>query len=249
MDGKAFKDDYLKYIQKFLSIRNLKSSSEINLPLFDRHGDQITVYIQKNSDGYLISDDGYAINDLLDSGLTLTAKRKESIQSLCQMNGIEWHENELTIQTTKSKLVNSVHSFGQALLQIVDMYMTSQSRVQSFFYEDVQKLLDENKIHYLKSMEVKGRSGLSQGIDFSFQSSETKPERLCITVNHATKEKAMSSAFIWEDIKDNRDPGTQFIVIVNDENPVFSDFTEVLKEYGADSVMYSQMSKKLDMFN
>lgn len=167
------------------------------------------------------------------------------MQTVCRQNGIHFDEDsdELTAASSGSQLVQSIHSFGQALLQIDDLYMTSQSRVSSYFTDDLIKFFDENEIYYSKNVELKGRSGLISSFNFCFQKSKNHPERLCIAINNATKERLQSTMFIWEDVRENRDPGTELFVIINDSNKVFSDFRSALQNYNIRSYNHSDLKE------
>ncbi len=71
------KQEYLDYLRRFTKIRNLGKSTEFLFPLFDRNGDQISAYIEKNGDSFVISDDGSILTNLAISGLNLTGKRSD----------------------------------------------------------------------------------------------------------------------------------------------------------------------------
>ena len=105
------------------SIQNLKTSSEIALPLFDRHGDQISVDVENDGDRYLVSDDGYIVNDLIASGIKLTDQRLEAIKRICKQNSVVFDEEdfELRIHCSQADLAQTIHSFGQILTQISDL--------------------------------------------------------------------------------------------------------------------------------
>ncbi|WP_323090631.1 DUF1828 domain-containing protein [Allobaculum sp. JKK-2023] len=243
------KQEYLDYLRRFTKIRNLGKSTEFLFPLFDRNGDQISAYIEKNGDSFVISDDGSILTNLAISGLNLTGKRKEAIEHLCEINNITLTDMELRVESKRTRLPQDLHSFGQIMLQIDDMYITSKNQVASLFMDDVKLFFDENDVPYVPSIEIKGRSGLNQAIQFCFSKNRGHPERLCVTVNHATKEKAMNSAFIWEDIKNNRDKGSEFIVIVNDNNPAFRDFDDVLTQYDVKCFKFSELANHIDYFS
>lgn len=243
------RQEYLDYVSEFIKVRDLDQSTEFLFPLFDHKGDQLSVYIEKNDDDYFITDDGYFITNLLISGINLKGKRQEAIEHLCGMNNIRLLDTELQMQTTRECLAQDLHTFGQVLLQIDDMYLTAKNRVTSFFLDDVKQLFDDNDVPYVSSIEIRGRSGLNQAIQFCFSRNRNHPERLCLTVNNATREKAMNSAFIWEDIKSNRDQGAEFVVIFNDENKVFPEFNSVLNKYGVKSFKFSELSANLSYFS
>ncbi len=101
-------------------IRSLPDCAEIHLPLFDQHADQITLYAEKTDNGFLVSDDGYAINELLGSGITLTDEHKKAIEQLCHVNGIIRNKNEFVFRTGKSDLEKAAYRFGKIILQIVE---------------------------------------------------------------------------------------------------------------------------------
>lgn len=98
-------------------------SNEIILLFYDRYGDSIVCYVDKiNEKNYHITDDGYIINNLFDSGLTLTPKRLDTIKLICMGYGIKFADNELQTDSSLDDLPKKVNNLAMAMLKIDDMF-------------------------------------------------------------------------------------------------------------------------------
>lgn len=52
-------DNYWAWLQGKSDLRQLDGSVEITTPYLDRHNDYFQIYTTQDSDGFLLTDDGY----------------------------------------------------------------------------------------------------------------------------------------------------------------------------------------------
>lgn len=247
-DVEKFKNEYLSYLNESLTGNLMEDHYELSLPFYDRFNDALQVYVEESKDlknEYIISDDAYIINSLISGGFKLSDKRVQAIQSICNKLGVQLIGKTLIIKSNKRDLVAKVHSLGQAMLRIDDMYLTSKSRATSYFLEDVIAYLENNEVYCASNVSFVGKSGLTHDFDFLFQKNKVHSERLCKTMNNATKNNMINMIFAWEDILSER-KNSELIVLINDENKVDVEIINGLSNYGINSIEWSNIDNEID---
>ena len=74
---------------------------EITTPYLDRHNDCLQIYARKEGNGLILTDDGYIINDLINSGCPLdTPKRQELLKTTLAGFGVKLEELRLSVNKT-----------------------------------------------------------------------------------------------------------------------------------------------------
>jgi len=64
-------DDYLAWLRDKTALRQVDEWVEITTPYLDRHNDYVQIYAKKADTGFVLTDDGYTIDDLDQSGCKL----------------------------------------------------------------------------------------------------------------------------------------------------------------------------------
>jgi Domain of unknown function DUF1828 len=67
-------DQYNIWLANKTRLRQIIDTIEITTPYLDRHNDYLQIYVQKKNGDYLLTDDSYIINDLIQSGCNLQSK-------------------------------------------------------------------------------------------------------------------------------------------------------------------------------
>ena len=67
-DIRALLDDYATWLRDKTSLRQVSDWVEITTPYLDRHNDYIQIYAKRTDGGLVLTDDGYTIDDLEQSG-------------------------------------------------------------------------------------------------------------------------------------------------------------------------------------
>lgn len=247
-DIEVFKNEYIDYLKNSLNSQQLGEYYELTLPFYDRFNDSLQIYIKQNSeDEFLISDDAYIINSLEDTGLKITSKRLDQIKNISSKLGVSVNEKNIEITASKKELIPKVHSIVQTMLRIDDMYLTAQNKVASYFVEDVSNYFINNDIYYSQDVGIIGKSGMTQLFDFLFQRNKTHSERLCKTLNKASKSNVINTIFAWEDIEDVR-KDSKMLVIMNDANKIDKGVIEAMTKYDITSIKWSEISDNLELF-
>lgn len=124
---KDFAKNYLNFLKSNLSVKK-ETAHEIVLPFEDHIGDSIVCYVddKKENGMFLVSDDGYIINNLIDAGMNISKKssRRKTIEQICVLSGVSLSDdNEMTILSSEEDLPFKVHQLAMTMLQIDSMYL------------------------------------------------------------------------------------------------------------------------------
>jgi hypothetical protein len=96
---------------------------EITTPFVDRHNDYLQIYATQEHDRYLLTDDGYIIEDLEQSGYTLdTLQSKTILETVLSGFGIHRRETELMTYATAENFSARMHSLLQAMLTVSTLF-------------------------------------------------------------------------------------------------------------------------------
>ncbi|MBF0557025.1 MAG: DUF1829 domain-containing protein [Nitrospirae bacterium] len=243
-------DDIQKMINKYLEwLRDkttLKDVGEdwiqITTPHLDRHNDCLQIYLKKQNGGYIMTDDGYIINDLLNSGCKLDSpKRQDLLRMSLAGFGVQKKEEALEIHATDENFALKKHNLIQAMLAVNDMFFLSKPAIQSLFFEEVESWLDLVDIRNIPNVKFTGKSGYDHMFDFVIPKSKTAPVRILQTINNPNRDAAQAFAFKWMDTKEVRPAASSAITILNDQTKSIPVGVEdALKNYGARPVLWSQ---------
>lgn len=241
LTGHDFIDLYVNWLKENITFNEIGQFVELTTPFLDRHNDHIQIYVKQNESGFILTDDGYTINDLIASGCDLLSeKRKSILNSLIVGSGISLDHKELKTEANASNFAPKKHALIQAMLSVNDMFMLSQNKIMGLFLEDVQAYFDSHNIRYIPSVSFFGKSGLPHIFDFAIPASKKNPERLIKAINNLTKEKTESILFSWNDIQETRSRESKLFVFINDdEKNIKSDMTNAFMQYGIDPVLWS----------
>jgi len=101
---------------------------EITTPYLDRHNDCLQIYAKKDENGFLLTDDGYILNDLLNSGCDLkSTKRQEFLKKTISGFGVQLDGDQLVIHTSKDNFPLKKHNIIQAMLAVNDLFYLATS--------------------------------------------------------------------------------------------------------------------------
>lgn len=141
------KDEFQKLIDKYFiwlkdktvlsEIGNNSGWIKITTPHLDRHNDCLQFYAKRDGDGFMLSDDGYILEDIEDSVCDLnTTKRQELLKTTLAGFGIQLEDKKLVVHTNKESFPIKKHNFIQAMLSVNDLFYLATSRVASLFYTE-----------------------------------------------------------------------------------------------------------------
>lgn len=244
-------DDYFCWLKDKTVLRKASGNwTEITTPHLDRHNDQLQIYVRQQGNNYVITDDGYIINDLINSGCPLDSPKREALLKITLAGfGVQLINNhELEVQATQENFALKKHSILQAMLAVNDLFYLASPFVQSLFYEDVLSWLDTNDIRYTPNCKFTGKSGYDHMFDFVIPKSRRQPERILQAVNNPNKDAVKAIMFKWLDTKETRPENAKLYVMLNDANSTYmaDSVSNAFLNYGAEPVRWSQRTQVME---
>ena len=234
-------DQYWDWLRDKTTLRQIDDWVEITTPYLDRHNDTLQIYAKRQNGEYVLTDDGYILEDLEQSGCEIKGNRRTSLLKMT-LNGFGVREvnNELQVYASEDNFAVRKHNLLQAMLAVNDLFYLAQPLVANLFYEDVVDWLDENKIRYTPNVKFTGVSGYDHLFNFVIPRSDTHPERILRTINRPNRDRAQAMAFSWIDTKDVRPTESRAYAILNDSiSTVPTNVLDALSNYGVRTVQWS----------
>lgn len=234
-------DQYAKWIRDKTILREVNGWTEITTPYLDRHNDYLQIYAKKEGNGFILTDDGYIIDDLEQSGCSLDSKKRRQLLDITLNGfGIRLDRNALMARASESNFAVQKHNLVQAMLAINDLFYLAAPTVASLFLEDVALWLDQSEIRYTPKVKFTGESGYDHVFDFVIPKSRVKPERIVQAINQPNRNNAQGVAFAWMDTSRVRPAGSQAYAFLNDsERAPAESVVEALRQYELHPVPWS----------
>ena len=236
-------DSHWKWLRDKTVVRTVGDQwIEITTPYLDRHNGMLQIYARKDGAGYLLTDDGYIINDLMQSGCRLDSPKRQSLLRMTLAGfGVQMNKDALEIHASEDNFALRKHSLIQAMLAVNDLFFLSVAVVSSLFYEDVVEWLDQSDVRYTPNVKFAGKSGYDHLFEFVVPKSRAHPERILQTINRPSRDTAEVFAFKWIDTKDVRSADSRAYAILNDqEHPIAGGVIEALSSYKIEPIVWSQ---------
>lgn len=235
-------DAYHAWLKDKTALRQIDQWIEITTPYLDRHNDYIQIYARKANGGYVLTDDGYTLDDLEQSGCKLQSpKRQELLKMTLNGFGVQLHDNALEVHASPDNFSLRKHNLVQAMLAVNDMFYLAVPMVASLFYEDVVAWLDVHDIRYTPKVKFTGKTGYDHLFDFVIPKSRQQPERIIQTINRPNRDTAQAVVLSWIDTKEVRLADSRAYALLNDsEQTVSPNVLDALRSYDVRPVPWSQ---------
>lgn len=235
-------NDYIVWLKDKTTLRQLDSWVEITTPYLDRHNDYLQIYAKKENGGFLLTDDGYTIEDLEQSGCKLqSAKRQDLLKMTLNGFGVQIDNNAIQVHASPDNFALRKHNLVQAILAVNDMFYLAAPMVASLFYEDVVAWLDLHDVRYTPKVKFTGKTGYDHLFDFVIPKSRRQPERIIQTINRPSRDTAQAVAFAWIDTKEVRPSDSKAFALLNDsEQSISSAVLDALRSYDVTPVYWSK---------
>lgn len=192
---------------------------EVSTPHLDRHNDSLQFYVRREGKGLLLTDDGYTINDLINSGCPLDSpKRQELLRVTLAGFGVHQDGEQLCVRATPENFPLKKHNLLQAMLAVNDLFYLASPYVASLFLEDVTQWLDLAEVRFTPRVKFTGKSGYDHLFDFVIPRSRQQPERIVQAINNPKKDAAEALMFKWLDTREARSPESRLYALLNDSN-------------------------------
>lgn len=241
-------DKYLCWLKDKTLLREVNDWVEITTPYLDRHNDYLQIYTKKENGNFLLTDDGFILEDLKLSGCKLESpKRHVLLKSTLNGFGVQLKDDRLEIRASSDNFSLRKHSLLQAMLAINDLFYLAEPVVSSLFFEDVVAWLDLREIRYTPQAKFTGKSGYDHLFDFVVPKSKKYPERLLQTITRPGRETAQVLAFSWIDTKEVRALDSKAYAILNDtEHSVSAPILDALVSYEVKPVLWSKREEAVE---
>ena len=234
-------DRYVAWLRDKTVLRQIDDWVEITTPHLDRHNDYLQIYMKRDNGEFVLSDDGYTIQDLRHSGCEIdTPKRKGILQQTLNGFGVQLVGDDLVVRASAANFPMRKHNLVQAMLAINDLFYVARTSVSSLFLEDVQQWLDANGVRFTENVKFTGKSGFDYLFDFVIPKSATQPERIVQAINRPDRAAAQALAFAWFDTRDARPSRSSAYALLNDENRLAAGVIDALRTYDVHPILWSR---------
>lgn len=240
-DIKHLLDTYYAWLRDKTVWKQINQWAEITTPYLDRNNDYIQIYLKKQDESFLLTDDGATIGGLAQEGCVLDSpKRQKLLQMTLNGYGVSMEGTALQVKANPDNFALRKHCLVQAMLAVNDMFYLAEPHVASLFLEDVRSWLDVSNIRYSEQISFIGKSGFARKFDFLITKSTVAPERIIKTINNPVKNSADAIIMDWLDTREQRPENSRAYVFVNDnERNVSSGVTDALQNYDIRPVLWS----------
>ncbi|MEW5874511.1 MAG: DUF1829 domain-containing protein [Candidatus Zixiibacteriota bacterium] len=245
---KALMDQYTAWLRTKTALREVHGSIEVTTPYLDRHNDYMQFYVRRSNGGFLLTDDGFVIQDLRSSGCTLDSqKRQDLLRMTLNGFGVRLDGDSLTVNATSENFNYRKHNFLQAMLAVNDLFYLAVPMVASLFLEDVVSWLDVHEIRYTQNVKFTGKSGYDHQFHFVIPKSLRAPERIVQAITRPSRETAEALAFSWIDTRDVRPPNSRAFALLNDtDQPTSVTVVDALRNYDVTPIAWSKREEARD---
>ena len=217
-------DQYWIWLRDRTSLREIGDWTEITTPYLDRHNDCLQIYAKRVNGGFVLTDDGYILDDLEQSGCKLDSPKRQALfKTTLNGFGIQMNEKALEVHASADNFALRKHNLVQAMLALNDLFYLASPVVANIFYEDVVAWLDLSEIRYTPNVKFTGKSGYDHRFDFVIPKSRVQPERVVRAINRPSRDTAQAMAFSWIDTKEVRSPDSRAYAILNDSDQQLSE--------------------------
>lgn len=241
-DIQSLMDAYHAWLKDKSMLRQVNEWVEITTPYLDRHNDYVQIYAKRANGGFTLTDDGYTINDLEQSGCKLgSRKRQDLLRMTLNGFGVQMEGAALQVHAASENFALRKHNLVQAILAVNDMFYLAMPMVASLFYEDVVAWLDVHDVRYTPKVKFTGKTGYDHLFDFAIPKSRQQPERIVQTINRPNRNTAQAVVLSWIDTKEIRSPESRAYALLNDtEQEVSLAVVDALRSYDVHPVAWSQ---------
>lgn len=238
-------DSYWRWLRDQTSLRETGEWVEITTPYLDRHNDCLQIYARRENGGFVLTDDGYVLDDLALSGCKIESPRRRALlESTAAGFGVAVDGTALQVRANPDDFGLKKHNLVQAMLAVNDLFYLAAPTVANLFHEDVAAWLDLSDIRWTPGVRFSGRSGFDHRFEFVIPKSRAAPERLLRAFNRPTRDAAQTMAFAWVDVRDDRPPESRAYAILNDsDRPVGKAVLDAMRNYDVTPLPWSRRNE------
>jgi hypothetical protein len=238
----ALLESYFGWLRDNTSLRQVADWVEITTPYLDRHNDHVQIYARRENGSYVLTDDGFTLEDLQQSGCSLDSpKRQHMLRSTLNGFGVQANGEALEVRASPATFAIRKHNLVQAMLAVNDLFFLASPFIGNLFLEDVEQWLDLCEIRYTPRVKFAGKTGFDYIFHFVVPKSRRQPERLVQAINRPNKEAAKQFVLAYFDTREARPVQSSAYAFLNDaEQSVSTEVSEAFQAYDVRPVLWSR---------
>jgi len=122
-DIQSLVDRYHAWLKDRTVLRGVADWVEITTPYLDRHNDCIQIYAHRDNGGYVLTDDGYTLHDLRDSGCDLNSPDRQALlRQTLNGFGVQLVDNRIEVHASTDDFAQRQQNLVQAVLAVGYMF-------------------------------------------------------------------------------------------------------------------------------
>ena len=131
--------DYFVWMKDKTTVRKIDSSwLAITTPYLDRHNDYLQIFAKKEDGIITLCDDGYVMDDLLNSGCSFESERqKDILKTILNRFGVSCDNEVLSVKANEQDFAMRKQDLLQAMLSVSDMAYLPLPAGQNIFLDEV----------------------------------------------------------------------------------------------------------------
>lgn len=247
-DVQGLIDRYWIWLKDRTKLREIGDWIEITTPYLDRHNDCLQIYAKRANGGFVLTDDGYILEDLEQSGCRIDSPKRQALfNTTLNGFGVQSDGRALEIRASTDNFALRKHNLVQAMLAVNDLFYLASPTIASLFHEDVVAWLEFSDIRYTPNVKFTGKSGYDHRFDFVIPKSRAQPERILRAINRPSRDTAQAMAFSWIDTREVRSPEARAYAILNDSEQVVSESVlDAMRNYDVRPISWSARDEARD---
>jgi len=223
-----------------VTITSEEGECHVTVPFERADRDAISLWIRREGENYVVSDEGETYGYLYLSNINLDQSRREKrLQSTKQRFNLDSAKYEVKLTAEKERLGARLLDAIQAVQSISYLSYTRRQYTQTDFRNEVGSYLDDEGYHYERNIDIDGDSEPHR-VDFHVQNG--KPTYLDaihaedVSTSHSMAER---TAFKWVDIQAGT-PDVTTITVLDDETGEYDERTvRILSNYSDEYIPWS----------
>ncbi|WP_449354369.1 DUF1829 domain-containing protein [Virgibacillus natechei] len=248
---KDIKENYLDWLKDNTKLTEVMNNSiEISSPFLDSYDENIKIYISKDKNGFILSDDGYTFWNLNAYGMAFkkNTSRHSMLHRIINIKGLKFDEQtkEIYIKANQNTIGSAMHTLIQGLINISNLSITNTKNIKGLFYDNVYNYFSKNNeiFDFFPDIDLQGKSQLTHKFDYMFNMKDKK-KKLVKLVNQLNINAVQSILFSWEDTYTQRlhkyNEDLSMATIINDENKnINQSYLAAFEEYNVQYVFWSE---------
>ena len=116
-------ESYHVWLKDKTVLRMVDQWVEIATPYLDRHNDALQIYAKRENGGFILTDDGYTIDDLEEGGCKLESRKRQDLLKMTLNGfGVQIEDRALQVHASPENFGLRKHNLVQAMLAVNDMF-------------------------------------------------------------------------------------------------------------------------------